>query len=301
MPDTPIPLAYSQNFLRDPRLIDDLLEHSSIACHDLVYEIGPGTGIITDRLLLRCRRVVAIERDGALAARLRLRLRDCPHVTIHSADFLRFPLPVHPYKVFANIPFNRTSAIIARLTAEGCAPLDSYLVVQREAAWRFLGSPRATLPSVLLHPWFDATVCHQFKRGDFRPAPQVESVLLRLRKRGPPLVSGEDGQIYRDFVSFAFTAPEPSIYATLSTLLGHRGAMHLARTAGLALTATPSMVPGTLWLLLFEHLKDAGGRRAYRMVAGAEQRVRHLQAGLHKLHRTRTPISAAKQGHRQLR
>ena len=194
MPGTPIPLAYSQNFLRDPRLIDGLLERSSIGCHDLVYEIGPGTGIITERLVLRCRRVVAIERDDDLAARLRLRLRDCPRATIHSADFLRFPLPVGPYKVFASIPFNLTAAIITRLT-ESRAPLDSYLVVQREAAWRFLGSPRATLPSALLHPWFDATICHQFKRRDFRPAPQVESVLLRLRKRGPPLLSRADGQI----------------------------------------------------------------------------------------------------------
>jgi len=129
-------------------------------------------------------RTVAAVRCSRLfytASRLRLRLRDCPHVTIHSADCLRFPLPVGPYTVFANIPFNRTSAIIGRPTAEGCAPLDSYLAMQRAAAWRFLDSPRATSPSALLHPWFDATVCHQCKRRDFHPAPQVESVLLRLR------------------------------------------------------------------------------------------------------------------------
>jgi 23S rRNA (adenine-N6)-dimethyltransferase len=208
-------------------------------------------------------------------------------VSIHAADFLRFPLPLVPYKVFANIPYALTTAIVTRLTSAPVAPRDIYLVVQREAAERFIGSPRATLYAALLHPWFAAEIVHSFQPGDFRPVPRVESVLLRLCPRSQPLVSASDTRFFRDFVTFAFTAPSPTLQCTLRACVGPRPADHLIRLARLDPRATPSMLPGTLWLLLFEHLKDAGGAEARRAVAGAEQRLRRQQAGLRKVHRTR--------------
>ncbi|MGH2410454.1 MAG: rRNA adenine N-6-methyltransferase family protein, partial [Chloroflexota bacterium] len=141
--------------------------------------------------------------------------------------------------------------------------------------------------ATVLHPWFAAGIVHQFQPGDFRPVPKVESVLLRLCPRGQPLVSPTDTRFFRDFVTFAFTAPHPTLRMTLRACVGPRLADYLIRLACLDPRATPSMLPGTLWLLLFEHLKDAGGVRARGMVAGAEQRLRRRQAGLRKVHRTR--------------
>ncbi len=282
-----IPLTYSQNFIRDPRLIDSLLDRSTIRGRDLVYEIGPGTGVITERLALRCRQVVAIEKDRRLADELRDRCHAYPNVCIYAADFLRFPLPTTPFKVFANIPYACTTAIVTRLTAGPAVPTDSYLIVQREAADRFLGSPRATLFAALLNPWFALEVCHRFHPGDFRPAPKVESVLLRLHRREQALVSAADTRFFRDFVTFAFTAPCPTMRCMLRACAGRQFADRLIRLARLDPNATPSMIPGTFWVLLFEHLKDAGGAGVRHAVAGAEQRLRGRQAALRKVHRTR--------------
>jgi 16S rRNA A1518/A1519 N6-dimethyltransferase RsmA/KsgA/DIM1 with predicted DNA glycosylase/AP lyase activity len=290
-------LSHSQNFLRDPYLIDHLLDRSTIQSHDLVYEVGPGTGIITERLARCCSRVVAIEKDRQLAAYLRNRFSACPNVTIHAADFLQFPLPFAPFKVFANIPYSCTAAIVGRLTAYPTAPLDSYLITQREAADRFVGSPRGTLYATLLYPWFAASITHRFRPTDFRPVPRVESVLLRLHRRDHPLVRAEDTQFFRDFVSYAFTASHPTIRATLHSCAGRSLAKHIMRSERLEPTATPSTVPGTLWLLLFEHLKDAGGVRTTRMVAGAEQRLRCQQSSLQKMHRTRVGTPGCKGHH----
>jgi len=66
-------VRYSQNFLHDRRLVGRLLARSSIGPDDVVYEIGPGRGIITEALAARCRRVVAVEKDPLLAARLQRR------------------------------------------------------------------------------------------------------------------------------------------------------------------------------------------------------------------------------------
>jgi 23S rRNA (adenine-N6)-dimethyltransferase len=279
-------LWHSQNFIRDPQLIVSLLDRSTIQSRDLVYEVGPGTGIITERLARRCRRVVAIEKDTRLASYLHARFHAYPNITIRMADFLHFPLPLAPFKVFANIPYALTSAIVTRLTTAPAPPRDSYLIVQREAADRFIGYPRATLYAALIHPWFAAEIVHRFQPGDFRPVPKVESVLLRLHRRGRPLVPAADAPFFRDFVTFAFTAPRPTLRYTLRACTGRRLADHLIRLERLDPAATPSMVPGTLWLLLFEHLKDAGGTRARRIVGGAEQRLRHQQSGLQKVHRT---------------
>jgi 23S rRNA (adenine-N6)-dimethyltransferase len=89
--------------------------------------------------------VVAIEKDPVLVPPLRHRFAGMPHVRIREADFLEVALPRAPYKVFANIPFNITTAIVTKLIGASCPPDDAYLVVQKEAAARFAGLPRESL------------------------------------------------------------------------------------------------------------------------------------------------------------
>lgn len=279
-------VAYSQNFLRSPRLVDQLLARSGIGPDDLVVEIGPGTGIITERLAGRCRQVVAIEKDPVLACRLRDRLAALSNVALFEADALTFPLPLTDYKVFASIPFNVTAAIVGRLTTEPSAPLDAYLVVQREAAERFLGEPRETLASLLLKPWFEPTLIHRFRRDDFMPAPGVEVVMLRLRKRGPPLVAPADAQAFRDFAVAAFTAWRPTVREALATRLGTAATHRIERRSGVELNRPPTGVTVEEWLAAFAAFLAADGPRR-RAIDGAEEGLRTAQAGLEKRHRTR--------------
>ncbi len=280
-------LPHSQNFLKSRRLVDRLLDRSSIGPADLVLEIGPGKGRITERLATRCRRVVAVEKDPALAARLRRRFAGDPRVAIHEADCLDFPLPDGRYKVFANPPFDITAAIVTRLTAGPRTPDDLYLAVQREAAERFLGAPRETLYALLLKPWFAPSVIHHFDRGDFDPAPRVDVVMLRLRKRGPPLVAPCQAQPFRDFVVHGFTgSPAPAGGLRLGPF-GRRHTRRLLRDLGLDPHAGPSAIPFEGWLALFRHFERAADPAARRAVAGAEEHLRRQQATLRKCHRTR--------------
>ncbi len=283
-------IAYAQNFLRSPRVADEVLDRAGIGADDLVYEIGPGTGIITERLAKRCRQVVAVEKDQRLAQRLRTRFARCPGVTVFEGDFLDFPLPLTPYKVFANVPFNVTAAIVTRLTSAREAPDDAYLAVQREAAARVLGRPAApaeSLYGVLLKPWFEPSVIYTFRRADFVPEPGVEVVMLRLRKRGPPLLAAGEAQRFRDLVTYCFTAWRPTVGHALASVLNPAQLAALGRAAGVALKMKPADVPFEQWLVLFRALAAVGGERAWAGIAGAEARLREQQAGLQKLHRTR--------------
>jgi len=280
-------ICYSQNFLKDPRLVAWLLKQSSIGPDDVVYEIGPGKGIITAQLALRSKQVIAIEQDPRLAALLRQHFAQRPNVTIHARDFLDYRLPRKPYKVFANIPFTITTPIVTRLTTADNPPEDAYLAMQQEAAERFLGMPRESLYSVLLKPWFEVELVHRFRRQDFVPEPSVDVVMVRLHKRGPPLVSRAERQCFRDFVVYGFTRWRPTLGAILKGIFSGRQLKQISRTVGFGLDATPTSLTSEQWLSLFACFQERANEQAWQAIAGSEQRLIQQQNRLQKAHRTR--------------
>ena len=278
---------YSQNFLKDPYLVASLLDRLCIGSDDVVYEIGPGKGIITEQLALRSRRVVAIEKDPRLAALLLRKFADRPDVIIHLGDFLYYPLPCKPYKVCANIPFNITSAIVTRLTTAKHPPDEAYLVMQKEAAEMFLGKPHESLRTILLKPWFEMEIIHRFKRQDFIPAPRVDVVMLRLRKRGPPLVCSVDRQFFHDFVVRIFITRQPTMATILKGIFTGRQLKYIQRELGVDLDITPTSLSFEQWLKLFDYFKAVGNEWAMQVISGSEQRHIRQQNRLQKIHRTR--------------
>jgi len=280
-------IALAQNFLTSRRLVAMLLNQSSISPHDTVYDLGAGTGVITEQLARRCRRVVAIEKDERLASLLCRAYDAAPHVTIRHADVLCVSLPDTPYKVFANIPFNVTTDIVTKLLTAPNPPEDCYLVVQREAAAKFAGTLRESLYAALMKPWFAPSIVYHFRRADFAPPPSVEVVMLRLHKRGPPLVARADARLYRDFVTYCFAAWRPSLRHTLKGLFSPRQLRYIQHALTLDLDVTPTAVPFEQWLALFREFHSVGTVEAKRAVAGAAARLQRRQATLHKTHRIR--------------
>lgn len=281
-------IRYSQNFLRDPRLVTSLLDTFPLASDSIVYEIGPGKGILTEQLALRYKRVVAVEIDPRLAESLRRTFADRPNVTIYQGDFLRYRLPHEQYRVIANIPFNITSAIVTKLTAAQCPPEDAYLTMQREAADMFVGKPHESLRTILLKPWFQIEVVHHFQRTDFMPAPRVDVVMLRLRKRGPPLVRRADRQRFRDFVTHAFTAWQPTVEQSLKRICTRRQLACIQTGLDFAIDVTPTSLTLEQWIKVFESFQSLGNAQGIAVTRGSEVRLMQQQSTLQKIHQTRT-------------
>jgi 23S rRNA (adenine-N6)-dimethyltransferase len=280
-------IFYSQNYLKDERLVATLLKKSSLGSDDIVYEIGPGKGVLTQQLARICKQVIAIEKDARLAAWLKQKFACQPEVTIRMGDFLQDRLPNAPYKVFANIPFSITSAVVTRLTMTASPPEDAYLIMQREAAEMYLGKPHEILRAVLLKPWFEVEILHRFRRRDFTPAPRVDVVMLRLRKRRPPLVSLTHRQHFRDFVVYGFTAWEPSLRCTLKSIFTRQQLKHIQTELEINLDGTPTCLTFEQWLKLFDYFITSGSQSALRNISGCEKRLTQQQQRLLKIHRTR--------------
>lgn len=254
----------SQHFLRSRALAASLVRQAALSPQDLVVEIGPGRGLLTAELGRVCGAVRAVEVDRELCDDLRRRFRDDAHVDIVCADFLRYTLPRgRPYKVFGNIPYNRTAAIVRRVTGAPSPPDDVYLVMQREAAQRFAGWPfgAETLPSLLLKPVWHVEIARELRRKDFDPPPRVESVMIWLARRRRPLVEEVDLGAYRSFVEGCFGRRGSTVARCVRNYITHAQIHRLAKMLRFDPKAPPSALSFEQWLGLFRFHRW-NGRRA---------------------------------------
>ncbi|MDH4211896.1 MAG: 23S ribosomal RNA methyltransferase Erm [candidate division WOR-3 bacterium] len=247
--------SLAQNFLAKRRLAVSLLNGSSIAMDDIVYEIGPGKGILTAELCKRAKKVIAIEKDHVLYLKLKKKFEFNDNIILYNADFLRFRIKESCYKVFANMPFNITSAAIRKILCAANSPADAYLIVQREAAEKFTGTPRTTQFSVLLKPHFRPKIIRRFKRTDFSPVPNVDVVMLHIEKRTSSLVSAADISAYEQFIKRGFGAWRKDLKSNYKHVFSHNQWKRLSRDLEFPIRAKPSEIQFRQWLGLFDFYK----------------------------------------------
>ncbi|MGD0805993.1 MAG: 23S ribosomal RNA methyltransferase Erm [Anaerolineales bacterium] len=248
-------IALGQNFLKSATLVRRLLGESSIGVSDAVLEIGAGRGVITAELARLARKVVALEKDPELVGLLRERFFGVPNVEILEGDFLQYRIFDGEYKIFANIPFNRTADIVRKIVCASTAPNDAYLILQKEAAEKFSGIPAETQFSILAKPRFQIQIIRELRRTDFEPMPGVDSVLLRIQKRSPALVLPEDAALFQKLVCYGFAGWKRNLGKTLQHIFSYRQWKRLSKELRFPLDATPSELTLEQWLGLLDCLK----------------------------------------------
>lgn len=205
--------THSQNFLRSPQLVQELVGHSTLKKRDTVLEIGAGSGVITSVLAKRTANVIAYEYDSRVVSKLRDNLARFKNVTIIQGDFLSAELPDSPYKVFANIPFHLSSPIIKKLTESPRRPQAIYFILQKQFANKFLiDKPGFTgMLGAQTAPIYTARVRQKLQKTDFWPKPAVDTVFLELKIREKLLIQENQLEKYRVFIAGCFA--DPRLYA----------------------------------------------------------------------------------------
>ncbi len=246
-------IRLAQNCLQSPKLVRRLIRMSSIGPSDTVYEIGPGNGIITAALAHVAGHVIAIEKDTRFVRSLSERFRLFANVEIVEKDFLADSFPGN--KIFANIPFNITAQILRKILDERSHLDEGFLILQKEAAQKFSGSPRETLVSILAKPFFEFQIMSQLRRTDFRPVPNVDSVLLAIKRRSVPLIPTPDFAHFRDFVRYGFRRWKPNLKLAYKHVFTYKQWKRLARELDFPLNATPTELSIDQWLGLYRNLQ----------------------------------------------
>jgi 16S rRNA (adenine1518-N6/adenine1519-N6)-dimethyltransferase len=198
-----------QHFLTDRRLLARIADALGATPADTVIEIGPGRGALTEQLLARAGRVIAIELDRVLAPMLRARWADEPRLTIVEGDVLDQDLGAlagGPYLLAGNVPYNITTPILFHAMRRP-RPERAVYLVQREVAERIVAPPGGDAYgalSVNVQALATAELRFGVPARAFTPAPKVESAVIRIVPRPDPAVTADEEEAFRTFVLGAF-------------------------------------------------------------------------------------------------
>ncbi|KAJ8499176.1 hypothetical protein OPV22_009728 [Ensete ventricosum] len=186
----PFEKSKGQHILKNPMLVETIVQKSGIKPTDVVLEIGPGTGNLTKKLLEVAKSVVAVELDPRMVLELNRRFQGTPHssrLKLIEGDVLKCELPYFDICV-ANIPYQISSPLTFKLLVHRPAFRCAVIMFQREFAMRLVANPGDALYCRLsVNTQLLARVSHLLKvgRNNFRPPPKVDSAVVRVEPRRP--------------------------------------------------------------------------------------------------------------------
>jgi 16S rRNA (adenine1518-N6/adenine1519-N6)-dimethyltransferase len=263
-----------QHFLADRNLLRKIVAALDPQPGDVVLEIGPGTGTLTAILAPLVSRVIAIEKDRRLADECGRRNAECgiDNVSVVVGDALkldwhalldtapstpRSAFRVPHFKVIGNIPYYITSPLIEKALTP---PLPTCVVflVQREVADRLAAQPggkRYGALSVGVQAVCRVEQLFVVKAGAFRPAPRVDSAVVRFTPRPDPLIAPDEAAALRTFVAACFSRRRKQLRNAVMAATGWPAAAVSALLAGLGLE--PASRPETLGAEAFARLLRA--------------------------------------------
>jgi 16S rRNA (adenine1518-N6/adenine1519-N6)-dimethyltransferase len=258
---------FGQNFMIDQNLVRVVADAGNVSAGDLVIEVGPGTGTLTEELLSRGAEVIAVEIDRDLAKLLRERFASAERFTLIEGDALSSkhalnedlahhlaaaPGAAGSRKLVANLPYNIASPLIIELLIAGAALLA--FTVQKEVADRLRAAPgsEAYGPlSVMAQMLARVEMLRTLPPQVFWPAPKIESALVRMTRNDQ---LGGDAAAFGRFVHTLFSFRRKTLRNALAQA-GVDAAAALEKT-GLDPQVRPEVLSGTQLLSLFH---AAGG------------------------------------------
>ncbi len=212
---------FGQNFLIDQGKRDKMIDLCNLRSSDKVLEIGPGLGALTESILLKCARLIAVEKDRGLSDILKSAHADDRKFEIVNKDILKWTIPDLPgrLKVIGNLPYYITSPIIFHLL-ENRDRIDSiFITVQKDVAQRILSKPGSKsygLLSLGVEYYCQTTKLCSLAKGCFFPVPKVDSTFISLGIRKKPLVSVRDERLLFMIMKAGFNQRRKTFFNALA-------------------------------------------------------------------------------------
>jgi 16S rRNA (adenine1518-N6/adenine1519-N6)-dimethyltransferase len=211
-----------QNFLIDSNILGVIDRAAELDAGDVVLEIGGGLGVLSEYLAERVAHVHVVEIDERLREALCDATDAHANVNVHWADAMSMDLhglqPV-PTKVVANLPYGIAAGALLR-TMEELPSVQSWLgMVQREVGERLAAAPGSRVygtPSVIAQLECDVEVVRAIPRTVFQPPPNVDSVLVRMRRHSPDAASSTPAPVLRALVAGAFAHRRKTLAGSLA-------------------------------------------------------------------------------------
>ena len=214
---------FGQNFLVDQNIIADIVRCIRPDVNDNIVEIGPGLGALTRPLLKHLNKLHVVEIDRDIIARLKT---DYPQdkIVIHEGDALQFDFATlgTPLRIVGNLPYNISSPLLFHFADYAARITDMHFMLQNEVVERMVAEPSTPAYgrlSVMLQYRFHMEKLIDVPPESFRPAPKVDSAIVRMIPLPAAEVPVRDEQLFAEIVAAAFGQRRKTLRNTLKPYL----------------------------------------------------------------------------------
>jgi 16S rRNA (adenine1518-N6/adenine1519-N6)-dimethyltransferase len=247
---------FGQNFLHDQMVIERIVNSFNPKQGDHVVEIGPGEGALTNLILNAIGKMDIVELDRDLIPLLKIRFATYDGLKIHSADALKFDFcslqdSEKKLRIIGNLPYNISTPLLFHLFSQSHCIQDMHFMLQKEVVDRMVasaGDDAYGRLSIMLQYFCAAEYLFTVKPESFRPAPKVDSAIVRLIPHAEPPVEITDFDTFSKLVNFSFTQRRKTLR---NILKGQLDTLHIE-----ALGIDPTTRPERLTLEDFSRLAN---------------------------------------------
>ncbi len=228
---------FGQNFLVDSQVISDIVHAIHPVEEDLLVEIGPGLGALTQPLLRSLKHLHVVEIDRDIVGRLR---REFPeeNLTIYSADALEFDFSAlgKNLRVVGNLPYNISTPILFHLSKFARNIGDMHFMLQKEVVARMVATPSTSdygRLSIMMQSRFEMEQLFIIPPEAFIPAPKVKSAIVRMTPLKQPIIDAGREKLFATVVAASFSQRRKTLRNTLHDYLGPEDFKKLKIESGL--------------------------------------------------------------------
>jgi 16S rRNA (adenine1518-N6/adenine1519-N6)-dimethyltransferase len=251
---------FGQNFLRNDRFANKLVEHAAVVEGDVVIEVGPGDGRVTKAILETGAKVISVEIDYSLLPNLIKRYNEYPNWDLVHKDIMELDVPAtlkefapehQSYKVIGSLPYNISKQIISKFLTIAQPPLNITVIVQDEVAKDYVAAaPKSSFLSSWSHLYADVRKLESIPASQFMPVPKVDGGILRFT----PKVGANTPELEK-LIRLGYTNPRKTLANNLKPIYGDRLLVSLEK-----LTLKPTVRPAEMsqadWGKLYELLSS---------------------------------------------
>jgi len=216
-----------QNFLIDQAVLKKIVEAAELGKDDIVLEVGPGLGILTEELVKKAKKVISVELDQKFFEFLKTKFSGVNNLELINGDILELGIRNYElgirYKIVANLPYNITSRFLKKFLTAEHKPAAMTLLVQKEVAQRICARPgQMSLLSVSVQLYGQPEIVAIVGRDNFWPKPEVDSAILKISaiKNQPALaefLAGITEETFWQLVRIGFSSRRKQLQNNLTS------------------------------------------------------------------------------------
>ena len=263
--------SLGQHFLKSHKALSDIIDAGDIEALDIVLEIGPGKGVLTEKLLFFAGKVIAVEKDRELVLYLKEKFQKeiaSGKLDLIEGDIMEFDQTIlsfyeFDYKVIANIPYNITGEILRKFLSGKHQPERMVLLIQKEVAERIVARPlvkhkkkeaNESILSLSVKAYGKPIVISKVPARYFSPAPKVDSAIILIENISRKHFEHTSEEFYFLAVKAGFSHKRKLLIRNLGPLASKDELKKAFNSLDIPFTARAETVPIEKWLMLSEFL-----------------------------------------------